>query len=132
MERTCYLLLVTCYLLLVTSYAGVAELADALDSGSSGAIRVGSSPVTCTTKHINKPQGFVYVLFVFLKSWRGGDLNTKTLRIFVGSPTARKYCSKCARCIASLHFSLFLSGASPKTIINCFRLAYPSPAPEKV
>ena len=29
-------------------YAGVAELADALVSGSSEAIHVGSSPVTCT------------------------------------------------------------------------------------
>ena len=31
-------------------YAGMAELADALDSGSSGATRTGSSPATCTMK----------------------------------------------------------------------------------
>ena len=33
-------------------YAGVAELADALVSGSSEAIHVGSSPVTCTRKRL--------------------------------------------------------------------------------
>ena len=41
-------------LLMNILYAGVAELADALDSGSSEAIRVGSSPVTCTRKSLNR------------------------------------------------------------------------------
>ena len=33
---------------LITEYAGMAELVDALDSGSSGATRTGSSPATRT------------------------------------------------------------------------------------
>ncbi len=35
-----------------TVYAGVAELADALDLGSSGYPRAGSSPVTCTKQSV--------------------------------------------------------------------------------
>ena len=43
------------------TYADVAELADALDSGSSEAIRVGSSPVI-RTKTGNRPAGRFFVL----------------------------------------------------------------------
>ena len=38
----------------MTENAGMAELADALDSGSSGATRTGSSPATCTKKTVLK------------------------------------------------------------------------------
>ena len=47
-------------------FAGVAELADALVSGSSEAIHVGSSPVTCTKQKDRVP---VALSFSFL--WRG-------------------------------------------------------------
>ena len=108
------------------TYADVAELADALDSGSSEAIRVGSSPVTCTTKDLSRDKQFCLGLF----SWSGGDLDPKTQAFFGFSDGSEIY-SKCAQGIALFHFSLFPSGASVKTVINCFRLAYPSPAPEK-
>ena len=66
------------FTLIYYHYAGVAELADALDSGSSEAIRVGSSPVTCTTKDLSRDKEFCLGLF----SWSGGDLNPKTQAFF--------------------------------------------------
>ena len=44
-----------------------------------------------------------------------------------GSPTARKYSRKLSFDKPNLIFSLFSSGASRKTVINCFSLAYLRP-----
>ena len=57
----------------------LSEGPNSLNGCLSARVATGESPVTRTTKHINKPQGFVYVLFVFLKSWRGGDLKGRKL-----------------------------------------------------
>ena len=46
----------------LTKYAGVAELADALDLGSSGVICAGSSPVTRTIAQSLMYQGFGHFL----------------------------------------------------------------------
>ena len=47
--------------------AGVAELADALDLGSSGNPRAGSSPVTCTIPSVfAEPEVFCSTLGFFL------------------------------------------------------------------
>ncbi len=43
----------------------MAELADALDLGSSGAIRAGSSPVTCTTEIFVRNIRTLYTLIPF-------------------------------------------------------------------
>ena len=40
--------------------AGVAKLADALDLGSSGVIRAGSTPVTRTTKKLDTEVSFLF------------------------------------------------------------------------
>ena len=47
-----------------------------------------------------------------------------------GSPTARKYSQLSSPATLGLTFSLFPSGASNKTILNCFILAYPGGAPK--
>ena len=48
-----------------------------------------------------------------------------------GSPTARKYSQLSSPATLGLTFSLFPSGASDKTILNRFILAYPVGAPRK-
>ena len=47
-----------------------------------------------------------------------------------GSPTARKH-SHCASVVTPSFNSLFTSGASGKTVINCFSLAYPPLRPKR-
>ena len=47
-----------------------------------------------------------------------------------GSPTARKYSRKLSFDKPNSIFSLFSSGASKKTVINCFFLAYLPPLPK--
>ena len=140
-----------------TKNADVAELADALVSGSSEAIHVGSSPVIRTKWPI-----FSVTLFLFWK-WRSknvkrscnvseasGNERSVILDSAVFPATHRQamltrssegfmwVLRRLENIVANLRLdtlalliSLFSSGTSRKTVINCFSLAYPSPAPAK-
>ena len=56
-------------LCLGTNFAGMAELADALDSGSSEHyVHAGSSPVSRTSKKTLRNQGFLVCLFIFINN----------------------------------------------------------------
>ncbi len=53
-------------------FAGVAELVDALDLGSSGKSRVGSSPIARTREDFREDFLFFYLLF-YMEDGVGGD-----------------------------------------------------------